>query len=231
MNDFENLKKQININIKNDALLRQAFIHRSYLNECEKKEKESNEKLEFLGDSVVSLVTTIYLFKNYPDLAEGDYTDIKSSIVRMESLHEASKELSLGDYILLSSGEEKNNGRNNQNILADTFEALVACIFIDQGFETAYEFIKKFLFKKKLDYIVKNKLYLSPKSRFQEIIQSEYKTLPNYKLDYVSGPEHEKEFFISVFLHDIRLGKGSGRSKKQAEESAAKNALENLKIR
>ncbi|MCX7996883.1 MAG: ribonuclease III [Patescibacteria group bacterium] len=224
--DFTPLEKLIGISFSNRQLLENVFVHRSFLNENKNYHLSSNEKLEFLGDSVLSLITSIYLFKHYHELSEGDYTDIKASIVRTESLAEAAAEIGLGSYLLLSKGEEKGNGRRNSNILADTFEALVACIFIEHGFEQAYNFVRSHLFKEKLDTIVKNKLYMSPKSRLQEIVQARHKILPTYKVTEETGPEHSKTFTVSVYIADSLVGTGTGTSKKMAEEAAAKKALE-----
>lgn len=224
--DLKKLEKQIKLTFKRSELLTNVFVHRSFLNENKTYSLPSNEKLEFLGDSVLSLITSIYLFKHYTELEEGDYTDIKASIVRTESLAEAAMQLDLGQFLMLSRGEEKGNGRKNGNILADTFEALVACIFIEHGFDTAYDFVLKHLFKDKLDYIVKNKLYMSPKSRLQEIIQAKYKILPTYRVIEETGPEHNKEFKVSVYLNEKLIGTGQGSSKKQAEERSAQKALE-----
>ncbi len=225
---FAELEKRIGIVFRNRDLLENVFIHRSYLNEHKTFRLPSNEKLEFLGDSVLSLVTSIFLYKNYPDLDEGTYTDIKAAIVRTESLAEVAKKIDLGSSIYLSKGEEQNKGKENRNILADCFESLVAAIFIDRGFDAAYEFIVKYLFEDKLDYIVKNKLYLSPKSRLQELLQAKYKTLPTYVIVREEGPEHKKEFSVDVYFDKRKLGSGSGHSKKEAEENSAKNALEKM---
>lgn len=215
------------IEFKDKSLLYHAFIHRSYLNEHkDNSEITSNEKLEFLGDSVLSLATSIYLYKYYPLLDEGTYTDIKASVVRTETLAEVAKGLHFGDSIMLSKGEELNNGRENKNILADCLESYIAALFLDQGFEKAFSFIVKHIFDGRLAHIVENKLYLSPKSRLQELIQATYKTLPQYTLDSEAGPEHKKTFEVSVSFGGKLLGKGSGMSKKEAEENAAKNALE-----
>ncbi len=223
---YKKLEDVIDITFKNKVLLENVFIHRSYLNEHKDFYLPSNEKLEFLGDSVLSLTTSIYLYRNYPALKEGDYTDIKAAIVRTESLAEVAKRINLGKWLFLSKGEEQGKGRENINILADCFEALIAAIFIDQGFDRAYEFILKHLFKDTLEHIVQNKLYLSPKSRLQEIIQASHKILPTYRILEEMGPEHKKEFKVAVYLNTQKLGEGSGTSKKQAEENAAKNALE-----
>ncbi len=222
------LFEKIGVTIDDQDLIQNVFVHRSYLNEHKSYYLPSNEKLEFLGDSVLSLITSIYLYKNYPELAEGEYTDIKASIVRMESLAEVATILTLGKYLMLSKGEEANNGRQNTNILADCFEALIASIFLDKGFDQAYEFVSTFLFKDKLNHIVEHKLYLSPKSHLQEIAQDRFKMLPIYTIVSENGPEHNKSFQVSVTISDKQYGVGEGKSKKQAEEQAARLALEQL---
>lgn len=227
-NKYSNLEKTINIKFKDRGMLENVFIHRSYLNEHKNSNFKSNERLEFLGDSVLSLITSVYLFKNYPNLEEGDYTEIKSAIVKMDSLAEASKKIELNNYLLLSKGEEKGAGRTNNNIMADCFEALIAVIFLDKNFEAAYTFVVDFLFKDKLDYLLKNNLYLSSKSRLQEIIQSKYKKTPVYKVLDEKGPEHKRIFKIGVYFNNKMLGEGIAPSKKEAEEVAAKEALVNI---
>lgn len=225
---LEQLEKRLNLKFKNQQLLENVFIHRSYLNEHKNFYLPSNEKLEFLGDSVLSLITSIYLYKNYPELQEGDYTDIKSSIVCTDSLFEAAKRLKLGDYLYLSKGENKSGGRNNTNIIADSYEALIAAIFFDFGFDRAYQFVSDTLFLNNLNYIVQNKLYLAPKTRLQEYVQAKYKIIPVYKVIETAGPEHSKTFKIEVMIHGKKYGTGSGKSKKDAEELAAKKALEKI---
>jgi len=227
--EYKKIEKKISVLFKNKELLKNVFIHRSYLNEHRSLKLVSNERLEFLGDSVLSLITSVYLFKNYPELAEGDYTEIKSSIVKTESLAEAALSLGLSKYLYLSHGEEKGGGRTNKNILADCFEALIGAIFLDNSFESAYAFVGSFLFKKKLDDIVKNKSYLSSKSRLQEYIQGKYKTIPNYRVLEEKGPEHKRIFKIGVYYKDRFLGTGVAPSKKEAEEKAAQKAFENKK--
>lgn len=220
-----NLESTIKIIFKDKSLLNNVFIHRSYLNEHKNSSLPSNERLEFLGDSVLSLITSVYLFKNYPNLKEGDYTEIKSAIVKMDSLAEAAKKINLNNYLLLSKGEEKGAGRTNNNILADCFEALIAAIFLDQNFEAAYLFVVNFLFKDKLNYLLKNNLYLSAKSKLQELIQGKYKMTPLYKVLEENGPEHKRVFKIGVYFNNKKLGEGIAPSKKEAEEEAAKEAL------
>ena len=228
---FDNLFATINISIDDEVLIQNVFVHRSYLNEHKNYHLPSNEKLEFLGDSVLSLITSIYLYRNYPLLKEGEYTDIKASVVRMESLADVSQKIGLGKYLLLSKGEEANNGRHNTNILADCFEALIAAIFLNKGFDSAYTFVTTFIFCDQLDHIVKNKLYLSPKSHLQEIAQEEFKVLPNYQIIDELGPEHNKSFKVSISIQDTQYGIGEGKSKKQAEENAARIALEKLLVK
>lgn len=228
MKNLDLLEKKLNLNFKNKKLLENVFVHRSYLNEHKKFYLASNEKLEFLGDSVLSLVTSVYLYKNYPDLMEGDYTEIKAAIVRTESLAEAAKSLNLGEFLFLSKGQDKEAGRKNKNILADCFEALIAAIFIDLTFESAYTFVLKYLFTNKLDGIIKNKLYLSPKSRLQEYTQAKFKMTPVYKLLEEQGPEHERVFKIEVLIRGVKYGIGVGKSKKEAEEEAARKTLEKI---
>ena len=225
-----NLELKIKIKFNDKNLLNNVFIHRSYLNEHKSSLLKSNERLEFLGDSVLSLITSVYLFKNYPNLKEGDYTEIKSAIVKMDSLAEAAKKIDLSNYLLLSKGEEKGAGRTNNNIMADCFEALIAAIFLDQNFEAAYLFVVNFLFKDKLDYLLKNNLYLSAKSKLQELIQGKYKMTPLYKVLEANGPEHKRVFKIGVYFNNKKLGEGIAPSKKEAEEEAAKKAFENLHL-
>ncbi len=225
---YTSLEKKIGVKIKKHELLENVFIHRSYLNEHRGAHLVSNERLEFLGDSVLSLITSVYLFRSYATLKEGDYTEIKSAIVKTESLAHAAAQLDLGSYLFLSKGEELGGGRANANILADCFEALIACIFLDQSFEKAYLFITRHLFKDVLDSIVKTKSYLSAKSKLQEIIQAKYKKIPLYKVLNETGPEHKRIFTIGVYFSDKKLGEGMATSKKEAEERAAKAAFENI---
>lgn len=226
---LSNLEKQIGVEFKNKKLLENAFIHRSYLNEHKSHPLPSNEKLEFLGDSVLSLITSMYLYSRYPALHEGDYTEIKSSIVKTGSLAEASRKLNLGIYLFLSKGEEEGKGRENTNILADCFEALIAAIFIDKGFDSAYAFVITYLFGDQLERIVEKKEYFAAKSKLQEVVQGRYKQTPIYKILKEDGPEHDRTFTVVVSVRDKEVGTGVGKSKKEAEEKAAVKALEIIK--
>ena len=222
------LENKLGLQFQNKKLLENVFVHRSFLNEHKKFYLSSNEKLEFLGDSVLSLITSIYLYKNYPKLKEGDYTDIKAAIVCTDSLSIAAKRLRLGEFLYLSKGESRSGGKNNINILADCFEALIAAIFIDFGFEKAYQFVVDHLFKNKLPYIIKNRLYLASKTRLQEYIQARFKITPTYKVLKATGPEHNKLFTIQLSIKDKKISIGTGKSKKEAEEMADKIALKKI---
>jgi ribonuclease-3 len=223
--NLEKLEKRLGLQFKNKNLLINALIHRSFLNENRRLLISSNEKLEFLGDSVLSLASSLYLFRHYPQLSEGDYTEIKSTLVRSETLADLAKKLGLGEFLLLSRGQEKEGGRENTNILADTFEALIAVIFLEFDFETVYQFLLRHLFSVKIDYIVKNKLYLSAKTLLQELTQKRYKNTPIYKTIAEIGPDHKKKFKVEVLINKRPVARGEGYSKKEAEEDAARNAL------
>jgi ribonuclease III len=224
------LLENFGITISNPKLLQNALIHRSYLNENKTEFTTSYERLEFLGDSVLSLITSQYLFLNFPDLQEGAYTDIKAAIVRTESLADAARRLEIGQYLLLSGGEEQQMGRDNDNTLADTFESIIAVIFLDNGFTAAQSFVEQALFKYlNIEHLIEHKLYLSPKNRLQELSQKTYKQMPEYVTLKEEGPEHKKTFTISVSITPASISViGIGKSKKQAEELAAKEALKQL---
>ena len=228
--DHSLLEQKINLNFANKENLQMALVHRSYHNENKHFQLPSNEKLEFLGDSVLSLVTSVHLYTQYPEYNEGDYTDMKAAIVNTKSLYEASKQLDLGAFLYLSKGEQENNGRENMSILADAFEALLGAIYLEFGYDVAYTFVKDFLFKDVLDSIIKNKLYLPAKNLLQEYYQEHFKRLPEYIVIDETGPEHDKVYQSGVYDGDKLLATGTGKSKKQAEESAAYEALHKLGI-
>jgi len=227
MKNFDALENKLGVSFKNKKLLQNAFVHRSYLNEHKDFDLPSNEKLEFLGDSVLSLITSYYLYQKYPTLHEGQYTDIKASIVKTESLYEAAKRLLLGDYLYLSRGEIENKGKDNKSILADCFEAIIGALFLDNGFSAANEFVIEFLFSSDLDSIVTNNLYLSSKNKLQEYLQDKYKQLPIYKVLSEVGPEHNKLYTVGVYFENKLLAQATGHSKKQAQDAAAAIALLN----
>lgn len=224
------LEEIINIHFSDQKLLKNALVHRSYHNENKDFELPSNEKLEFLGDSVLSLITSAHLYKEYPEYHEGDYTDIKAAIVNTRSLAEASRKIGIGDFLYLSKGEQENDGRNNISILADAFEAILGAIYLEHGYDTSYRFVQNFLFLDTLDNIVTNKLYLPAKNILQEYYQEKFKKLPTYKVIDETGPEHDKVYQSGVYDDTKLLATGTGKSKKQAEESAAREALHKLGI-
>ncbi len=212
---------------KNKQLLEQSFVHRSYLNETKKK-LSSNERLEFLGDSVISFVVSQYLFNKYPAFDEGVLTNLRSLLVNTKSLAQVAKELNFGSLLLLSKGEEESKGRQNQSLLADSFEAFTGALFLDQGIDVVSDFLSRVLLPK-ADIYVKNKSFKDPKSLLQEKVQSKKQNSPVYKVILEQGPAHAKIFTVGAFIDNVLTGKGEGKSKQEAEESAAKQALANLK--
>jgi ribonuclease-3 len=223
--DFSVFEQSINFEFKNKELLKQAFIHRSYLNENRGIKLEHNERLEFLGDAVLELVITDYLYNKYPTKPEGDLTAYRSSLVNSNTLSEAAEKIGINSFLLLSKGEAKDTGRARQYILANTFEAVVGAIYLDQGYDKAAEFINKQLFHL-IDDIVKNQKFIDAKSRFQEVAQERVGVTPMYKLVKESGPDHNKIFTVAVFLKDEQVVTGEGKSKQEAEQAAALKALE-----
>jgi ribonuclease III len=220
------LEQTIGIPFKNRQLLSLAFIHRSYLNES-KTAQISNERLEFLGDAVLSFVTSHFLYETYPDLPEGTLTNIRSSLVKTQSLGETAKKLQLGDLLKLSRGEEDSGGRNNLSLLADCFEALLGAIFLDQGTEVVKQFLHTYLFPNTKD-IIENKTYLDYKSLLQEIIQEQSKMSPTYRVSKSEGPDHAKTFYMEAVVNGSIIGTGIGKSKQEAEQEAAHSALEKM---
>lgn len=224
------LEQTIGITFQDQLLLKNALVHRSYHNENKDFDIPSNEKLEFLGDSVLSLVTSVHLYTQYPAYNEGDYTDMKAAIVNTHSLYDAAQAINLGSFLYLSKGEQDNNGRDNMSILADAFEALIGAVYLQYGFDRAYSFVKDFLFRDILDSIIQNKLYLPAKNILQEYYQERFKRLPEYKVLDETGPEHDKVYQSGVYDENTLLATGTGKSKKQAEENAAREALHKLGI-
>lgn len=209
---------------KNKKIFEQAFIHRSYLNETKEK-LESNERLEFLGDSILSFVVSEYLFNKYPQFDEGILTNLRSLLVNTKNLASLSKELDLGSLLKLSKGEEESRGRENQSLLADSYEALIGALFVDQGIEAAKQFIIERVLPK-AEVLVQKKSLKDPKSLLQEKVQAKKLNSPLYKVLAESGPAHAKSFEVGVFVNNKMIGKGVGRSKQEAEEMAATEALE-----
>ncbi len=217
------LEEKIHYEFKNPKLLTEALSHSSYANE-NKKNRKSNERLEFLGDSVLSIVVSQYLFEHFSHFPEGDLTKIRASLVCEKALHVFAKQIDLGKYLLLGRGEENTGGRERASILADAFEALIAAIFLDGGLESARTHILRFI-PEDLD-LQKSAAFNDYKTILQEVIQKN----PEEKIEYVlveqSGPDHNKAFKVHVCLNSNIIGVGSGRSKKEAEQMAAREALE-----
>lgn len=225
-NDFTKLLNLLHLKFKNPELLHQAFLHRSYLNEV-KTGSESNERLEFLGDSVLSLVISCYLFTLRPADSEGELTNLRAHIVKTNSISAAAVKLDLGNYLSLSKGEEISGGRNNPQILANTYEALLGSVFLDQGLEAVKGVINLSLLP-----LFEKELKLGPpkdaKSSLQEVVQQKLKQSPHYKILSTQGPDHAKKFTVAVYIGGKEAGQGTGNSKQIAEEQAAKEALQSL---
>ena len=225
MKDFSPLEKKLGLNFKNKDLLTQAFCHRSYLNEKPDFYLTNNERLEFLGDAVLELVVTEDIYQNYPEKPEGELTNWRAALVNSKFLGKLARDLDFNDFLLLSKGEAKELGKARLYILANTFEALIGAVYLDRGYKICQEFIKKHLMPKLPDILEKG-AFRDAKSRFQEEAQERTGITPLYKVLEEWGPDHAKHFIIGVFLNEELVAKGDGSSKQEAEEEAAKNALE-----
>lgn len=227
MPDFEALAAELGVQFKSIDLLKTACTHRSYLNENRGARLVHNERLEFLGDAVLELVVTIFLYQKFPDRAEGDLTAYRSALVNTVSLSKVAQHMGLNNYMLLSRGEAKDQGRARSIILADAVEAIIGAIYLDQGFGGAGNFIERFVLSLiDIDTIIKKKLWLDAKSRFQEKAQEMTGITPSYRTLKEIGPDHNKQFTLGVFLGDVQVATGSGMSKQEAEQKAAEKALE-----
>ncbi len=225
--NFDEFEKNLGIKFKNKVLLKTAFAHRSFLNENKDVVPEHNERLEFLGDAVLELIVSEFLYKKYPKKPEGELTAIRAALVNTQSISEAAQRLGMNDFLLLSKGEAKDTGRARKYILADAFEALLGAIYLDQGLDVARDFVaKNILFK--TDEVVEKRLWQDPKSRFQELAQEKESKTPKYQLLKESGPDHDKRFVSAVFVGDRKIAEGEGKSKQESEQEAAKAALEKM---
>jgi ribonuclease III len=224
MPSFSDFQKKIGHVFKNERLLEQAFTHRSYLNENREGGREHNERLEFLGDAVLELVVTEFLYAKYPHKPEGELTAYRAALVNTVSISDAAQKLGMNDYLLLSRGEAKDTGRARQIILANAFEALIGAIYLDAGYKPSQLFISAQLFHK-TEEVVAKKLWQDPKSRLQEISQEESGITPTYQLLDQSGPDHARQFVVGAFIGNEKLAQGEGRSKQEAEQAAAEAAL------
>lgn len=205
-------------------LLRSAITHRSYLNEHKEATWDHNERLEFLGDAVLELVVTDFLFKKYPEKPEGELTAVRAALVNTISLAAASEQLGVNEFLMMSKGEAKDVGRARQYILANTFEACIGAIYMDQGYDAAQVFIANNLFEKTQN-IVDKRLWQDAKSRFQELAQEHHSVTPTYQVVSQEGPDHDRVFTVGVCLKQEQIAAGTGRSKQEAEQAAAEAAI------
>lgn len=225
MKDYTVFEKKIDIIFKDKDLLINAFTHRSYINEHSGSGLEHNERLEFLGDAVLELVTTHELFIRYPQTPEGELTAYRAALVNTNSIAEAGEALGMNEYLLLSKGEAKDTGKARSVIIADTFEALIGAIYLDQGYDAAKKFIVTTLMGK-IEEIVEKNLWRDAKSLLQEKAQESEGITPIYKIIEEKGPDHDKHFTAGAYIGSRLLAKGRGKSKQEAEQDAARKALE-----
>ncbi len=223
-NDFSEFEKIIGVDFKDKTTLRQSFTHRSYLNENRGIKGGHNERLEFLGDAVLELVITHYLFDKYPEKNEGDLTSIRSALVNAQTCAQVATDIRVNDFLLLSRGEAKDTGRARQYILANALEAIIGAIYLDLGYEMAEKFIIKYI-APLTEKIVEEELWVDAKSKFQEKAQEKVGITPTYQTLKEIGPDHDKKFTVGVFTGKTMIATGEGDSKQEAEQSAARAAL------
>ncbi|NTW22628.1 ribonuclease III [Candidatus Falkowbacteria bacterium] len=229
MKELAELERIVGLQFKNKSLLKQAVVHRSYLNEHPDADTSHNERLEFLGDAVLEIIVTEHLFHKFPDTPEGDLTNWRASLVNAKMLAKVAQELEIEEFLYLSKGEAKDkNSKARQYILANAIEALIGAMYLDQGTEPAKRFIDVNILAK-LQFILSNELYLDPKSKFQERAQEQYKVTPHYKILNETGPDHAKTFEVGVYLGEELVAKGKGSSKQEAQVDAAAKAVKKLK--
>lgn len=228
MSDIHSLQKSLNVRFKSPEVLKQALVHSSYLNEYPGTVSASNERLEFLGDAILDFIVAEKLYQDFPDLAEGEMTRVRSALVRRETLAQIAKGLKLGNYLYMGKGEEAGGGRQKPTNLAGTLEAVIAAVFLDQGLAVVRELVLRWL-AGELQELMTRKGEVDYKSRLQELIQSKYRAAPSYRTVQAIGPDHDKIFTVEVKIGGRILGSGSGKSKKVAETEAARNALERLR--
>jgi len=221
---FADFEKKTKVIFKNKDLLKQAFIHRSYINENTDTGLKHNERLEFLGDAVLELIVTDFLYKKYPNYTEGELTAIRSALVNAVIISEVATDIGMNEYLLLSKGETKDTGKARQYILANTYEAYIGAIYMDQGYDVAGDFVTRTLLPR-TDEIVSKKLWRDAKSLIQEKAQEFLSFTPAYKVLNESGPDHNKHFTVGVFFGLDLIAEGSGKSKQEAEVKAAEGAL------
>ena len=224
MPDFESFANKLGLHFNNQALLIEALTHRSYLNENRGTISSHNERLEFLGDAVLELAVTHFLFLQYPNKQEGELTSYRAALVNTVSLASLAEKLGINGYLLLSKGEAKDTGRARAIILANAFEALLGAIYLDQGYEAAEKFLAVNLYPR-LAQVLEEGTWQDAKSRFQEASQEHRGVTPSYKTISETGPDHDRQFVVGVFLHAEEIGRGEGKSKQEAEQAAAQDGL------
>ena len=225
LNRLNELEAAVGVRFNDRALLQRAFVHRSYLHEAdEETELQDNQRLEFLGDAVLSFIVSELLFRRYPERREGDLTNLRSALVKRETLSRFSKELRLGDYLLLGRGEEENGGRGRHTTLCDTYEAFIGAFFLDQGTAALRKFVEPRLMAE-IDRVAPHALTKDPKSRLQEWVQAARGQTPRYKTVHTEGPDHARLFTRQVTIGKQPIGVGQGQSKQEAEQAAAAMAL------
>lgn len=224
--NLKSLLTTLDLKIKNAHLVQNAFVHRSYLNESQEFDS-SNERLEYLGDAVLELITSEYLYSQYPDFQEGMLTNVRAALVRTESLAALAQSLGFPDLLLMSRGEESTGGRQNISILADTFEAFLGALYLDLGLETCRTLLHNHLLGH-AETVLTSQTYKDNKSLLQEIAQARFKSTPLYELVSELGPDHDKQFTMRVKIADLTYAQGQGKSKQAAQEAAAKATLEQI---
>ncbi len=225
IDSLENFSRTIGVEFNNLLLLRTAFTHRSYVNEHRGGPIEFNERLEFLGDAVLELSVTRYLYDRFPEKPEGELTAYRAALVNTITIADASTKLGINDHLLLSKGEARDTGRARQYILANAFEALIGAIYLDRGYDIANTFIATHIFPR-TDEVVARRLWQDNKSRFQEEAQERISVTPSYAVLDQVGPDHDKIFTVGAYLGNDLVAKGTGKSKQEAEQNAASNALQ-----
>ncbi len=230
MASLGDLEEKIGVAFKKEALLKEALTHRSYLNEHPRWGFHQNERLEFLGDAVLELAVTEFLFHTYPDEEEGWLTSVRAALVNYQMMARVAREIELERFLYLSRGEAKDGGKAREVILANAMEALLGAVYLDRGYETAKRVIKR-LIVPHLDEVMERKLYRDPKSVFQEVAQDEEKVTPSYRVLREEGPDHQKRFVVGAFFGERKVGEGEGSSKQEAESRAAESALQSLSRR
>lgn len=221
----EELAKALGIEIKNPAFFQEALTHRSYLNENRGYEHPHNERLEFLGDAVLELAVTEFLFTKFPQKPEGELTNLRAALVNGEMLGTIGKEIALDGFLLMSRGEAKDTGRARNYLVANAMEAVIGALYRDQGYQAAEDFIARNIFTR-LEKVIAEGLYTDAKSHFQEKAQEHTGITPNYRILKESGPDHDRSFTAGVYIEDELIAEGNGNSKQEAQREAAKNALE-----